>query len=79
MGFSTCPVHSDCQAASRARQVNGTIGARHLCNPGYAGFGVLGSGCAGGTAPVFFNLGDDEHAEIVIADRTYRVHIADLA
>ena len=31
---STCPVHSDCQAASRARQVNGTLGARHLCNPG---------------------------------------------
>jgi hypothetical protein len=31
---STCPVHSDCQAASRARQVNGTLGVRHLCNPG---------------------------------------------
>jgi hypothetical protein len=30
---SICPVHSDCQAASRARQVNGTLGARHLCNP----------------------------------------------
>ena len=28
----TCPVHSDCQAASRARQVNGTLGARQrLC------------------------------------------------
>ena len=53
MGFSTCPVHSNCQAASRARQVNGTLGVRHLCNPGYSGFGVLGSGCAGGTAPVF--------------------------
>ena len=25
------------------------------------------------------DLGDDEHAEIVIADRTYRVRIADLA
>jgi hypothetical protein len=30
---STCPVHSDCQAASGARQVNGTLGLRHLCNP----------------------------------------------
>jgi hypothetical protein len=30
---SKCPVLSDCQAASRARQVNGTLGARHLCNP----------------------------------------------
>jgi hypothetical protein len=53
MGFSTCPVHSDYQAASGARQVNGTLGARHLCNPRYSAFGVLGSGCAGGTAPVF--------------------------
>jgi hypothetical protein len=25
------------------------------------------------------DLGDDEYAEIVIADRTYRVRIADLA
>jgi hypothetical protein len=25
------------------------------------------------------DLGDDEHAEIVIADRTFRVRIADLA
>jgi hypothetical protein len=32
-GASTCPVHSDCQAASAARQVNGTLGPRHLCNP----------------------------------------------
>jgi len=38
-----------------------------------------GSGCAGGTAVFHRDLGDDEHAEIVIADRTYRVHIADLA
>ena len=52
MGFSTRPVHSDCQA-SRARQVNGTLGVRHLCNPGYSAFGVLGTGCAGGTASVF--------------------------
>ena len=50
---STCPVHSDCQAASGARQVNGTLGPRHLCNPGLAAFGILGTACAGGTASVF--------------------------
>ena len=31
------------------------------------------------TGVFYRDLGDDEHTEIVIADRTYRVHIADLA
>ena len=34
-------------------RLSGTLGPRHLCNPGYAAFGVLGSGCTSGTAPVF--------------------------
>jgi hypothetical protein len=50
---STCPVHSDCQAVSRERRVNGTLDARPRCNPGQAAFGVRGTGCAGGTALVF--------------------------
>jgi hypothetical protein len=29
----TCPVHSDCQAASRARQVNGALAARQFYHP----------------------------------------------
>src|SRR5690348_10548407 len=50
---STCPVHSDCPVVSRARRVNGTLGARPRCNPGQAAFGVRGTGYAGGTASVF--------------------------
>jgi hypothetical protein len=38
---------------SRARRVNGTLGARPRCNPGQAAFGVRGTGYAGGTEPVF--------------------------
>jgi hypothetical protein len=79
---STCPVHNACQAASGARPVSGTLGARaayvqplisRVWRPGDRvrwrdRIGVFGR-----------DVGDSEHAEIVIGDRTYRVRVGDLA
>jgi hypothetical protein len=43
---------------------------------GFFGFGTPEIKCVGDFQR---DLGDDEHAEIMIADRTYRVRLADLA
>src|SRR5947209_17164206 len=71
---STCPVHSGCPAASGARQVNGTRGAAPL-QPTISRIWRSGDEVRWRDRIGVFrrDVGDSEHAEIVIADRTYRV------
>jgi len=38
---------------SGTQRLPGSLGAQHLYNPDKPALAVLGSGCAGGTAPVF--------------------------
>src|SRR4051794_10782566 len=71
----TCPVHSDCQAVSGGRHARPAAPLQALSRLWHPGDRVRWRDRIG----VFRrDVDDNEHAEIVIADRTYRVRVGDL-
>ena len=81
MGFSTCPVHKRLPGGQRRKTSQRHTRRAAPLQPRISWLWRPGERVRWRDRTDVFHrdLGDDEHAEIVIADRTYRVHIADLA
>ena len=71
----SCSTGAEDEMSGRARLPAGSIGVSAPES------GAPATGCAGATAPGDFRreTGDGEHAEVVIAGRTYRVRLEELA